>query len=241
MSGHSKWATTKHRKGAVDAKKGKAFSKLAKLISVSAREGADPEMNFALRLAVDKAKAVNMPKENIERAIARGAGTGGEGNQLETVIYEGMAPGGASILVIAVTDNTNRARTSVKTVFNKHGGNIEAKVMWQFEQKGVVRVEDIASLQTQEEREGLELELIDAGAEDISYDQDLLTVICAVQDFKKVSDAISASGLTISDAGLEYIATDPVEFAPEDLEKLDKFIEILEEDEDVDSIFTNVA
>ena len=241
MSGHSKWATTKHRKGAVDAKKGKAFSKLAKLISVAAREGADSEMNFTLRLAIDKAKAVNMPKENIERAVARGAGTGGEGNELETVIYEGMAPGGASILVIAVTDNTNRARTNIKTIFNKHGGNIEAKVMWQFEQKGVIRVEDLSALQTQEEKEGLELTLIDAGAEDISYDQDLLTVTCAVQDFKKVSDAVSASGLTIADAGLEYIATDPMEFSGEDLEKLERFTDILEEDEDVDSIFTNAA
>ncbi|MBU4315497.1 YebC/PmpR family DNA-binding transcriptional regulator [Patescibacteria group bacterium] len=240
MSGHSKWATTKHRKSAVDAKKGKAFSKIAKLISVAAREGANPEMNFALRLMIDKAKAVNMPKENIDRAIARGAGTG-EGDALESVVYEGMAPGGASVIVEAVTDNKNRTFTNIKTMFNKHGGNMEAKVMWQFAQKGVIGVEDLSALQTQSEREGLELTLIDAGAEDISYDENVLTVVCPVHDFKKVSDAISNAGLIIADAGLEYIATNSINPSPEDQERIEKFIEILEEDDDVDSVYTNVS
>jgi YebC/PmpR family DNA-binding regulatory protein len=239
MSGHSKWATTKHRKSAVDAKKGKVFSKIAKLISVAAREGADPEMNFSLRLQIDKAKAVNMPKENIERAIARGAGTG-EGGALETAVYEGMAPGGVSVLVEVVTDNTNRAYTSIRTIFNKHGGNPDAKVMWQFAKKGVIRIEDLSKLNKQEERDALELTLIDAGAEDIRYEEDLLTIICGVADFKKLSDAVLKAGLAIVDAGLEYIPSNTVKLLEEDSERLEKFIEILEEEDDVDSVYTNV-
>lgn len=238
MSGHSKWATIRHKKGAADAKRGKAFSKIAKLISVAAREGADPAMNFSLRLAIDKAKAANMPKDNIERAIARGAGIG-EGGALETAVYECMGPGGASMIIEALTDNTNRAYTNIKTISNKNGGNMDAKVLWQFAQKGIVRVEEVASI---EDRDSIELALIDAGAEDISWDDEAgLIVTSAVQDFKKIVDAAKGLGLEISSAGLEYVANNTTELTDEHGARLMKFIDALEEDEDVDSVYTNAA
>ncbi|MBT3230797.1 YebC/PmpR family DNA-binding transcriptional regulator [Candidatus Uhrbacteria bacterium] len=236
MSGHSKWASIRHKKGAADAKRGKAFSKLAKLISVAARDGSDPAMNFSLRLAVDRAKAVNMPKDNIERAISRGAGDG-EGAALENAVYECMGPGGVSMLIVALTDNTNRAYTNIKTTSNKNGGNMEAKVKWQFDQRAVVRVEDISKI---EDRDSIELELIDAGAMDIDWHEvDGLIVTSEVQDFKKTSNAVEALELAISAAGLEYVPNITVELTDDQGARLMKFIDLLEEDDDVDAVFTN--
>lgn len=238
MSGHSKWASIRHKKGAADAKRGKAFSKLAKLISVAAREGADPAMNFSLRLAVDRAKAVNMPKDNIERAISRGSG-GGDGVALETAVYECMGPGGVSMLIVALTDNTNRAYTNIKTISNKNGGNMEAKVKWQFDQKGVVRVEEISDIA---DRDLVELGLIDAGAEDIDWDEEAGLIITAqVNDFKKVSDAASELNLKVSEAGLEYVPNVTIEINEEQAMKLERFVDLLEDDDDVDSVYTNAA
>lgn len=236
MSGHSKWASIRHKKGAADAKRGQAFSKLAKLISVAAREGADPSMNFTLRLAIDRAKAVNMPKDKIEKAVSRGAGTG-EGGALETAIYECMGPGGVSMLIVALTDNTNRARTNIKTIANKNGGNLDAKVLWQFDQKGIVRVENIADI---EDRDSIELSLIDAGAEDIEWNEDAgLIVTSEVKDLKKVSDAARELNLEISAAGLEYIPNTTIELPEDKGTKLMRLVDLLEEDDDVDSVYTN--
>lgn len=246
MSGHSKWATTKHKKGAIDAKRGKIFSKLAKLITVAAREGGDPDMNFALRLAVDRAKAVNMPKENIDRAIARGAGTG-EGGALETAVYECMGPGGVAMLIVALTDNTNRAYTNIKTICNKSGGNMEAKVLWQFHQKGVVHTPSLSASGLIGEfsegltRDDIELAFIEAGAEDISVGDEDTIVTCEVKDFKSVTDTVRRLGLEISEAGLEYVPTSTTEVSEEDGEKLARFVDALEEDEDVDAVYTNAA
>ena len=238
MSGHSKWHSIRHKKGAADAQRGALFSKLSKAITVSAREGgADPVMNFGLRLAIEKAKAANMPKENIERAVQKGAG-GGDGDNLTTAVYEGMGPGGAALMIEAVTDNTNRTIASIKTIFNKRGGNIDAKVAWMFERKGVVHVEDASSV---EDRDQLELALIDAGAEDISYDGNRMSVVSEVQDLNAVSDAVKELSLTIESAGLEYIAKDQVQLSEEDEEKLGAFIEALEDDEDVNAVYTNAA
>lgn len=238
MSGHSKWASIKHKKGAADAKRGKIFSKLSKAITVCAREGgADPGTNFSLRLAIDKAKAANMPKDNIERAIQKAVG-GSEGEALKTAVYDGMGPGGAAIIVEAVTDNVNRTIASVKTIFNKRGGNIEAKVLWMFDRKGAVHVEDASSI---EDKDTFELELIDAGAEDISFEGSRLLVVSGIKDLQKVADAVKSSGLNIESAGLEYIAKDAIPLSEEDERKLADFIEAMEDDDDVDSVYTNAA
>ncbi|MCH8049142.1 YebC/PmpR family DNA-binding transcriptional regulator [Patescibacteria group bacterium] len=238
MSGHSKWHSIRHKKAATDAKRGKIFSKLIKNVTVAAREGGgDPVINFRLRLAIDKAKAANVPKDNIERAIARGTGEVGEG-ALETVVYEGMGPGGASLIIEAVTDNKNRTHASIKIIFNKQGGNMEAKVMWQFDRKGVVRVHDVSSV---EDRDSLELSLIDAGTEDITWNEKSLEVVSAINDLQKVEEAVKSAGLTVESADLEYIAKDEIKLSEEDEAKLEKFIELLDDDDDVTNVYTNAS
>lgn len=236
MSGHSKWHKIKNQKGAADAKRGKLFSKLSKAISVAARDGADPAMNFTLRLAIEKAKQANMPKDNIERAVSRGSGADGAA-ALQTVLYEVMGPGGAALLVEAVTDNVNRTFASVKTICNKTGGNIEAKVLWQFERKGVVR----AAAEEIGDKDELEMALIEAGADDIEIDEEIAVYVPlnGLQDAEKAVSAID--GLTVTSAEPEYVATQTVQLSGEDEEKLMNLIEALDEDDDVTNVYTNAA
>jgi len=238
MSGHSKWASIKHKKGAADAKRGKIFSKLSKAITIAASEGgADLGMNFTLRLVVDKAKAANMPKDNIERAIARGVGEGDAG-ALQSMTYEGMGPNGIAIIVEAVTDNPNRTFPKVRTIFSKSGGNMDAKVMWQFTHNGVVRVEDASTVNGDDD---FEMALIEAGAEDIEWEDNSLSVIGGIGDLQTMEKVVSEKGLIIESAELEYIAKDTIELTDEQWEKLQIFIEKLEDDDDVTNVFTNVA
>lgn len=234
MSGHSKWHKIKNQKGVADAKRGQLFSKLSKAISVAARSGVDPAMNFSLRLLIEKAKQANMPKDNIERAIARGSGADGA-VALQSVLYEVMGPGGAALLVEAVTDNVNRTFASVKTICNKNGGNIDAKVLWQFERKGVVR----ANAEEIGDRDELEMALIEAGADDIEIDEEIAVYVplSGLQDAEKVVSAIE--GLTVTSAEPEYVATQTVQLSDEDEEKLMNLIEALDEDDDVTNVYTN--
>ncbi len=235
MSGHSKWSTIKHKKGAADAKRGKIFSKLSKAISVAARDGSDPSMNFTLRVAIDKAKQANMPKDNIERAISRGTGAG-EGVQLQTVLYEGMGPGGVSIIVEAVTDNTNRTFGNVRTIFNKSGGNLDAKVLWQFDRKGVVR----AAIAEIEDKDAFELALIDAGAEDILWNDELM-VISALSSLQSVEEEMRRRDREIISAEPEYVPQNMIEISDEIGQKLGRLIDALDDDDDVSNVFTNAA
>ena len=237
MSGHSKWASIRHKKGAADAKRGKVFSKYAKLIMVAAKEGGgDLGTNFSLRLLVDKAKAANMPKDNIERAIKRGTGeiAGGE---LSSALYEAMGPGGAALLIESLTDNTNRAYTNIRTIISKSGANFDAKVLWQFDQKGVVRVDDISAV---EDRDALELSLIEAGAEDIQWENGLV-VISQKGDLQAVEKAVTEAGLMPESSELEYVPQNEVELSESDENKLALLIEKLDDDDDVNNVFTNAG
>ncbi|MBU1126666.1 YebC/PmpR family DNA-binding transcriptional regulator [Patescibacteria group bacterium] len=240
MSGHSKWHSIKQKKGAADAKRGQIFSKLSKALTVCARDGGgDPTMNFSLRLIMEKARSANMPKENIERAIARGTGEGADGVQIQTVLYEAMGPGGAALLVEAMTDNTNRALTNVKIIFNKLGGNMGASVKWMFERKGIVRSELSGGAI---DRDQVELELIEAGAEEINWDEENgLEVVSSISNLKKIKEVIEAAGFKVESADLEYLAKDKVALSSEDEEKLGLIIETLDEDEDVTNVFTNAG
>ena len=190
MSGHSKWASIKHKKAATDAKRGQLFTKLARAITVAAREGGgDPEANFTLAAAIEKAKGYSMPKDNIQRAIDRGTGAGGGDEQIERVVYEGYGPGGAAILVEALTDNRNRTGAEVRNAFDKAGGSLgePGSVAWQFEKKGVVLVDA--------DRYGEEdlLGAIDAGAEDVAADGDVLKVTSEPASLAAVRDGARAS------------------------------------------------
>jgi len=231
MSGHSKWATTKRRKESVDAKRSASFTKLANIISVAARGGADPEKNFKLRMAVDKAKEFRLPKENIDRAIAKGAGLAG-GAALEEIIYEGFGHEGIALVIEAVTDNKNRAVSEIKHILNKYGGNLggPGATMWMFDHKGVITL-DKETISDDEE-----LNLIDAGADDIKTDGGV-TVYSSVENFENLKKKIEAINLPILEADLEYAPKELVKPANE--ETLMKLLDDLEACDDVSNYYSN--
>lgn len=237
MSGHSKWHSIKHKKGAADAKRGKIFTRHAKLIEIAAREGGsgDPDMNPSLKTAIENAKADNVPNANIDRAIKKGSGEL-KGEQTAEVIYEAYGPGGVACIIECLTDNKNRTLANVKSTITKKGGSWaeSGAVMFMFDKKGVVTAEGALN-------DDLELALIDAGAENIELAGSFITVTTDRRSWHKVRNFLSAAGLKIQGAGLKYVAKQTV--ALKDLEsarKLMDYIEEIESDEDVSEVFTNV-
>jgi len=236
MSGHSKWATIKRKKGATDAKKGAVFTKLVKNITIAARNGKDPDMNPALRSAMDQAKVANMPKDNVEKAILKGAGEL-PGVVYEEVVFEAYGPGGIAMIIECVTDNNNRTVSFVRSSLTKHGGSLggSGSVMYMFEQKGVIRIasEDIPN------QDELELAVIDAGAEDIQVEEEGVTIITGRADLNTIVQMLEKMNITPASFGVEYITNtmlDPDESASSTLSSL---IEVLEDNEDVNSVHTN--
>lgn len=237
MAGHSKWANIKHRKAAVDAKKGKIFTKLAREIETAARlGGGDPNFNFMLRMVLEKARAANMPKENIERAIKRGTGEL-EAEALEEIWYEGYGPGGAAFMIKVLTDNRNRAVGEIRSTLRKYGGNLgeSGSVAWQFEEKGVITVR--AEGQDPEE---LMLLAIDAGAEDIEEAGEIIQIYTSRNDLQKVREALDEYNLPIESAELQMVPTNMLELDPETQVSVAKLIEALEDLDDVQQVFVNV-
>ena len=242
MSGHSKWAKVHRQKTATDDKKGAVFTKLGNLITVAAKEGGgDLESNFKLRLAVEKARAANMPKDNIERAIKRGAGTGGDKLILEEITYEGFGPGGSAFIVEAITDNKNRTAAEVKSAFSKNGGQLAGpnSVLWQFERRGLIYLE---SEQLENKNlEQLELDLIDAGAQDLKKDAKEWEIITAPDRLQMVEKNIRSLNLGVGESLLGYRAKEEITIADETvLEKINKLYGALEEIDDVSNIYTNI-
>lgn len=237
MSRHSKWSKIKHQKGAADVKKGASFTKHSRAISIAAREGADPGMNFKLRLALEAAKAAGMTKDTIDRAVARGAGDDKEGVQMKEELFEGFLPGGIAVIIEAVTDNHNRTLQEVKHIFTKAGGSLASAnaVAWSFMKKGVVRAGSVSLT------EELELQLIEAGAEDIVAEEGGLTITTSVQDLKTIEEKIRAFGMIVEYVGLEWIAKEHVPMAQENRETIESSIGALEEHDDVSNVFTNLT
>jgi YebC/PmpR family DNA-binding regulatory protein len=237
MAGHSKWAQIKHKKAVTDARRGKLFTKLARAITVAAREGGgDPEGNYTLAAAVEKARSYSMPKENIQRAIDRGSGTGEGADAIERVVYEGYGPGGAAILVEALTDNRNRTSAEVRHTFDKHGGSIgePGSVAWQFSSKGIVLVDA--------DRYGEEdlLAAIDAGAEDVATDGDSLKVSSEPRSLAAVSAALEESGVEVQSAELAMEPKAAVEIGDEsEARALMRLMEALDDHDDVDAVHAN--
>ena len=235
MSGHSKWKQIKYKKGAADAKRGAIFSRLSKVITLAAREGGDPAANFKLATTIDQARAVNMPKDNIERAIAKGAGEEG-GSELREILYEGYGPAGVAILIQTVTDNVNRTVSEVRHILQKYGGSLATSnaVQWNFEQKGVIRLEKAG-----QDREALELAAIEAGADDIKEEEDLFTITTAPKNLQHLKEALASQGIKSEYAEMEYAAKNSVKLNEADGAKLDSLIEALNELEDVNDYYTN--
>ena len=237
MSGHSKWASIKHKKAATDAKRGQLFTKLARAIAIAAREGGgDPDSNFTLAAAIEKAKSYSMPKDNIERAIDRGTGEGGGDEQIERVVYEGYGPGGAALLVEALTDNRNRTGAEIRHAFDRHNGNLgePGSVAWQFEKKGVVLVD--GERYSEDDLIGA----IDAGAEDVARDGDVLKVTTEPADLAAVRAALEGSGVEIESADLAMEPNAVVEIADEsEARALVRLIESLDDHDDVEAVHAN--
>ena len=238
VSGHSKWSTIKHKKGAADAKRGKLFTKLSRAIIVAAKEGgADPTGNLALQNAIEKAKSYSMPKDTIERAIARGAGTDADAAAFETVVYEGYGPDGVAVLVEALTDNRNRTASDVRHTFSKHGGNLgtTGAVAWLFERRGVVLVDAEGA-----DEDELMLAAAEGGADDVERDGDVFQVSSAPEVLTAVREAIEAAGIEIESAELTMVPKTTVEVADESsAKKLIRLIEELEDNDDVQDVSAN--
>ncbi|MBU6423859.1 MAG: YebC/PmpR family DNA-binding transcriptional regulator [Chloroflexi bacterium] len=236
MSGHSKWSQIKRQKGAADVKRGNLFTKMTREIMIAAKQGGgDPEANFRLRLAMDRARAVNMPKDSIQRAIDRATG-GGEGVQLESVVYEGYAPGGVSVMVEAATDNRNRTVPEIRAAFTRHGGKLgeAGSVQWLFEQKGVIEIDATGG-----KADEVELAAIDAGAEDVETDKGLVTVYTAPKDFEKVKRGLEAAGVHAASTELSMRPTSTVRVDGDTAQKVIRLVEALEELDDVQAVHAN--
>jgi YebC/PmpR family DNA-binding regulatory protein len=238
MSGHSKWSSIKHKKGAADAKRGQLFTKLTRALIVAAKEGGpDPAANLALQNAIEKARAASMPKDNIERAIARGSGTTEDGAAYEHIAYEGYGPGGVAVFAEALTDNRNRTASEVRHIFSKHDGNLaeSGSVAWLFERKGVILV-DADSVDEEE----LTMVAADAGAEDVVEEGSSYEVICAPEDLHAVREALDEAGIPVATAESTMLPKTIVAIEDESTaKKILRLIDDLEENDDVQDVYAN--
>ena len=236
MAGHSKWAGIKHKKAIVDSRRGKLFTKLARAITVAAKEGGgDPDGNPRLALAISKARDASMPKDNIERAIAKGTGEGADAAALEDVVYEGYGPGGVAMLVEAVTDNRNRTGSEVRHLLSKHGGSLgePGSVAYLFDKRGLVVVDG------QRYSEDDLMVAIDAGAEDIAMDADVFEVLCEPADLTAVREALAEAGIDIETAEVTQLPKVRVPLDEDQETKLLKLVDALEDSDDVDTVHAN--
>ncbi len=238
MSGHSKWATTHRQKALVDAKRGAVFTKLANLITIAARKGGDPNSNPSLRTAIDQARNVNMPKDNIERAIKKGTGEL-SGDIVEELYYEGVLPGGVQVVVKCLTDNKNRSGSTVRHLFTKNGGAF-GSVLWNFSQLGVIRIASEQLAEKKIQSEDLELELIDQNIVDFKKEEEGIVVYTEIKDLQAVEDFLERRGLKIESAEIEYVAKDKISISEEEGQVIDKFLEELDDNEDVSDYYTNL-
>ncbi|PIR77548.1 MAG: YebC/PmpR family DNA-binding transcriptional regulator [Candidatus Magasanikbacteria bacterium CG10_big_fil_rev_8_21_14_0_10_38_6] len=241
MSGHSKWSKIQHKKGKIDKKRGTAFTKLSKAITVAAQQGGgDPEMNFSLRLVIEKAKAENMPKDNIERAIKKGTGDLKDGEVYEEIVYEGFGPNGVAFIIEAFTENKNRTSGEIKHTFSKNGGSLGSpgSVMWQFKQLGAIRL-STETKQAIPNWEDLALKLMDAGVEDIRESEHGIEIYTPKEAFQTTLETITNAHIEPDDSGLEWIATEEVATEPNISEKIETLFEALDELDDVNAVYTN--
>jgi YebC/PmpR family DNA-binding regulatory protein len=235
MSGHSKWSKIKRAKGLNDAKKGAVFTRLGKLLAIAARSGADVNSNFTLRMAVDKARAANMPKDNIDRAIKKGSGGANE-NIIEELTYEGLGPDNSQFIFKCLTDSRNRTAANIRHLFGKYGGSL-TPVGWNFDQKGVIMIANSAI--TAIDWEDLQLELIDLDIDDAIKEEEGITIYTQPKDLQKIKQFLEDKGINTESAEIEYVAKEK-KTAGAAQEKIEKFIEAIEEDEDIESYYTNV-
>ncbi len=238
MSGHSKWATTKHKKAIIDAKRSASFTKLANIVTIAARNGGDPILNFALRLAIDRAKAASMPKENIDRAIKRGTGEIA-GMAIEEIIYEGYGPGGVAILVQCLSDNRQRTVGNVRAAFSKFGGSLAeaGSVAYLFEKKGQILINQSENSLSADQLEELTIE---SAADDFQIEDENIIIYTSVSDLQSVSKFLTDAGAKISSSELTYLPKTTVTVPEDKLVSLGKLLDLLEADDDVTNVYSNI-
>ncbi len=240
MSGHSKWSTIKRKKGIADAKKSNVFAKISKIVSIAARDGGgDPEANYKLRLAIDKARAVNMPIDNIDRAIKKGTGELDGGTQIEDVVYEAYGPGGIAVIIEAITDNKNRTVSEIKKILSDHEGKLggSGSVSWMFDRKGVIRISKVSN----DKKEEIELLAIDNEASDIKEEDTSIVIYIVPEKLSKLKEILEKEGIKIDSSEVELITKNPVKIDDKNiLEKVEKLMEELGEHDDVNEIYSNI-
>ena len=237
MSGHSHWHSIKYQKGVADAKKGKIFSKVAREITIIAKEGgSNPDTNSSLRLAIERAKSINMPSDNIERAIKRGSG-GLEGLKLESITVEAYGPGGIALIIEGITDNKNRALSEIKQILNQNNGKLagEGSVRWLFERKSVIQ-----ALKEEANKEELEMKAIEAGAEDIYWHNEVLDIYAKIEKMEGIKKNLEKQGIKIKSASLDWIAKEEIIVREKEKEAAQKLFETLEEADSVQEIYSNL-
>ncbi|MFA4942951.1 MAG: YebC/PmpR family DNA-binding transcriptional regulator [Patescibacteria group bacterium] len=238
MSGHSKWATTHRQKEIVDAKRGAIFTKFANVIAIAAKQGGDPSANPSLRAAIEKARSASMPKDNIERAIKKGTGELG-GEQIEELYYEAIGPGNSQFVIKCVTDNKNRSAGNVRHIFTKNGG-VFGNVLWNFEQKGVIMIENSELDAKKINFDDLELELIDAGIDDLLKETEGLTIYTKIDKLQAINSFLESKGLKVASAEIEYVAKEKQELKDNEKAIAERIMEALEDNEDVSDYYTNI-
>ncbi len=242
MSGHSHFKSIKHQKDIADAKRGKIFSKMARVITIAAKEkGGDPEANAKLKIAIEQAKSFNMPRENIDRAIQKGTGALA-GENLEEVIFEAYGPGGIAIIIEGIADNKNRALGDIKQILNQFNGKLagEGSVRWMFERKGVITIDLKSQAPNLKNKEELEMEAIEAGAEDILWDNDIFDIYTKVENLETIKKTLEAKGLKIDSVKPAWIAKETIEISEREKESCQKLFEALDENDTVQDIYSNL-
>ncbi len=238
MSGHSKWKSIKHQKGAADAKRGQLFTRLAREITLASRQGAgaDPDTNYQLRLAIDRAKSSNMPTDTIDRAVKRGSGEGGDQEQLEEIIYEGYGPGGAAIMLQAVTSNRNRTASDVRATFSKSGASLGETgcVSWNFESKGLITLE-----MDPQKAEDVALLAIDAGAEDVKVEDTYVEISTLPEKLEEVKKELEKESAPISTAEISMVPKTTISLGPKEAEQTLRLLDLLEDLPDSQKVYTN--
>ena len=238
MSGHSKWHSIQHKKGANDAARGKIFTKHGKMITLAARSGGDPDINSTLRMEIDRAKAVNMPNANIERAIKKGSGTDKDAAIMMELQYEGYGPAGVAMLDDTITDNKNRTVTGVRTGFSKNGGNMgeSGSVAWMFHRKGVLIIKDVS----EEKAEEIEMMAIELDAEDVSFENEILEITTDAKYLMTIKDELEKQGVRVNNAEIAMISENKIKISNvEDAQKILHLIQALEDDDDVSAVHSN--
>ncbi len=237
MSGHSHFSSIKHKKETADAQRGQAFSKLARELTIAARDGTDPDANSKLRVVIEKARSVNMPKDNIERAINKG-GDKNSGEQLEEVLFEAYGPGGTAVLVEGITDNRNRAVNEIRQILNQNGGKFveSGSFKWMFERKGVIDV-----LLKDKSKEEVELKAIEAGAQDIAWQEDRINIFTEASNLDLVKKALYSLGIEVTSTSLEWIPKQTIKADEKDKNACFKLFEALDENDNVNNIYSNLA